>query len=141
MMILADNKSVTRFFQTKIIPPTLWNPCDYVMQFNFTIAHTPGKNNTAANYLSCVEISPKEKLILRIRKDISTTPIELNVQSTAVTEEEQIFYTDDDEETEEQIWKRKQDARSNPINQLPDLFWKNLANMTVSIFKLQLCRN
>ena len=48
--ILTDNKSVTRFFQTKIIPPTLWNACDYVIQFNFVIAHIPGKNNTAADY-------------------------------------------------------------------------------------------
>ena len=61
VIILTDNKSVTRFFQTKIIPPTLWNACDYVIQFNFTIAHIPGKNNTAADYLSRLEISPKEK--------------------------------------------------------------------------------
>ena len=81
VIILTDNKSVTRFFQTKIIPPTLWNACDYVIQFNCTIAHIPGKNNTAAYYLSRLEISPKEKLILRIRKDIPTTPIELHVQS------------------------------------------------------------
>ena len=31
VIILTDNKSVTRFFQTKIIPPTLWNACDYVI--------------------------------------------------------------------------------------------------------------
>ena len=127
VIILTDNKSVTRFFQTKIIPPTLWNACDYVMQFCFTIAHIPGKNNTAADYLSRLEICPKEKLILRIREDISTTPIELNVQSAGVTEEEQIFYTDDDEETEEQIWKRKQDARSNPMNQPPDILLDHLS--------------
>ena len=127
VIILTDNKSVTRFFQTKIIPPTLWNACDYVMQFNFTIAHIPGKNNTAADYLSRLEISPKEKLILRIREDISITSIELNVQSAGVTEEEQIFYTDDDEETEEQIWKRKQDARSKPSNQLPDILLEKLS--------------
>ena len=60
VIILTDNKSVTRFFQTKIIPPTLWNACDYVIQFNFTIAHILGKNNTAADYLSHLEISPKE---------------------------------------------------------------------------------
>ena len=97
VIILTDNKSVTLFFQTKIIPPTMWNACDYVMQLNSTIAHIPGKNNTAADYLSRLEISPKGKLLLRIREDISTTPIELNVQSAGVTEEEQIFYTDDDE--------------------------------------------
>ena len=31
VIILIDSKSVTRFFQTKIIPPTLWNACDYVI--------------------------------------------------------------------------------------------------------------
>ena len=137
VIILTDNKSVTRFFQTKIIPPTLWNACDYVMQFSFTIAHIPGKNNTAADYLSGLEICPKEKLILRIREDISTTPIELNVQSAGVTEEEQIFYTDDDEETEEQIWKRKQDARSNPMNQPPDILLDHLSTHDNTQFQTQ----
>ena len=41
--ILTDKKLVARFFQTKIIPPTNWNACDYVIQFNFVIAHIPGK--------------------------------------------------------------------------------------------------
>ena len=127
VIILTDNKSVTRFFQTKIIPQTLWNACDYVIQFNFTIAHIPAKNKTAADYLSRLEISPKEKLILRIREDISSTPIELDVQSAGVIEEEQIFYTDENEETEEQIWKRKQDARSNPTNQPPDILLEKLS--------------
>ena len=27
-IVLTDNKSVTRFFQTKAIPPALWNACD-----------------------------------------------------------------------------------------------------------------
>ena len=30
-IVLTDNKSVTRFFQTKAIPPALWNACDYVL--------------------------------------------------------------------------------------------------------------
>ena len=62
VIILTDNKSVTRFFQTKIIPPSLWNACDYIIQFNFTIAHTPGKNNTAADYLSLRDNSSKIKV-------------------------------------------------------------------------------
>ena len=40
---------------------------------------------------------------------------------------DQLFYTDDDEETEEQIWKRKQDARSNPTSQLPDILLDKLS--------------
>ena len=115
--ILTDNKSVTRFFQTKIIPPTLWNACDYVIKFNFVIAHIPGKNNTAADYLSRMEMDPREKLVLKIREDIKTKPIEVNVQSAGVAEEEQVFFTEQDDETEAQIWERKKRSRTNPIDQ------------------------
>ena len=38
-IVLTDNKSVTNFFPTKAILPTLWNACDYVLHFNLKIAH------------------------------------------------------------------------------------------------------
>ena len=85
VIILTDNKAVTRFFQTKIIPPALWNACDYVIQFNFVIAHIPGAQNTAADYLSRLEADPKDKLVMKIREDVQTLPIEINVQSAGVT--------------------------------------------------------
>ena len=44
VIIMTDSKSVTRFFQTKMIPPPLWNACDFVLQLNFTIAHILGCN-------------------------------------------------------------------------------------------------
>ena len=53
-ILLTDNKSVTRFFQTKAIPPSLCNACnacDYVLQFDFKIAHIAGSANTAADFL------------------------------------------------------------------------------------------
>ena len=112
VIILTDNKSVTRFFQTKIIPPPLWNACDFVIQVNFTIAHIPGKNNTAADYLSRMEMDPTEKLVLKIRADVETQPIEVNVQSAGVSEEEQVFFTEEDNETEEQIWERKRQSKT-----------------------------
>ena len=112
VLILTDNKSVTRFFQTKIIPPPLWNACDFVIQFNFTIAHIPGKNNTAADYLSRMEMDPTEKLVLKVRADVETQPIEVNVQSAGVSEEEQVFFTEEDNETEEQIWERKRQSKA-----------------------------
>ena len=127
VIILTDNKPVTQLFQTKIIPPTLWNACDYVIQFNFTIGHIPGKNNTAADYLSRIEISPKEKLIFTIRKDFPTTPIELHVQSAGVSEEEQIFYTEDDNETEEHFLQRKKKTRDHPTNQLMDISFEKFS--------------
>ena len=112
VVVLTDNKSVTRFFQTKFIPPALWNACDFVFQFHFTIAHVPGKMNTAADFLSRLDIQPKDKVHLTIRDDIRTTPIQVNIQSSDVAEEEQFFFMpDDDTETEEQIWERKLRAR------------------------------
>ena len=47
VIIMTDSKTVTRFFQTKMIPPPVWNACEFVLQFNFTIAHIPGIMNTA----------------------------------------------------------------------------------------------
>ena len=56
LIVLTDNKSVTRFFQIKAIPPPLWNACNYVLQFNFKIAHIAGSVNTAADFLSRLEL-------------------------------------------------------------------------------------
>ena len=44
-IVLTDNKSVTRFFQTKVILPSLWNACECVLQFNFKIAPSAGSVN------------------------------------------------------------------------------------------------
>ena len=109
---LTDNKSVTRFFQTKIVPPPLWNACDFVTQFNFTTAYIPGKNITAADYLSRMEMDPTEKLVLKIRADVETQPIEVNVQSARVSEEEQVFFTEENNETEEQNWGKKGQSKA-----------------------------
>ena len=114
-IVLTDNKSVTRFFQTKAIPPALWNACDYVLQFNFKIAHIAGSVNTAADFLSRLELKVTEKIRLKIREDIQTTPIEVTTSSSDVADEEQIFFTsaDDVKESEEQTLERKEQSRQN----------------------------
>ena len=114
-IVLTDNKSVTRFFQTKAIPPALWNACDYVLQFNFKIAHIAGSVNTAADFLSRLELKVTEKIRLKIREDIHTTPIEVTTSSSDVADEEQIFFTsaDDAKESEEQTLERKEQSRQN----------------------------
>ena len=115
VIILTDNKAVTRFFQTKIVPQAQWTACDYVIQFSFVIAHIPGAQNTAADYLSRLEADPKDKLVMKIREDVQTVPIEINVQSAGVSEEEQIFNTNDDNEPEEQYWARKIPPSTSPL--------------------------
>ena len=89
----TDNRSVTRFFQAKLIPPALWNACDYVLQNNFVSAHVAGSMNTAADFLSI----PIEKLGMSIRNDIPTKAIEVKIQSSGIVLEEQIYILPDDE--------------------------------------------
>ena len=54
-----------------------------------------------------MEMDPNEKLILKIREDVETRPIEVNVQSAGVSEEDRVYFTEEGDETEEQIWERK----------------------------------
>ena len=110
---MTDNKSVTRFIQTKAIPPSLWNACDYVLQFNLKIAHIAGSVNTAADFQSRLELKVTEKIHLKIREDVQTTPIEVSTSSSDVADEEQFFFTQagSQDETEEQILQRKEQSQ------------------------------
>ena len=121
VIIMTDSKSITRFFQTKKIPPPLRNACDFVLQFKFTIAHIPGKSNTAADFLSRLERDPNEKVILKIREDIPTKPIGVNIESTGIAQEELVFFdtTDQEQTTEKELWKRKEEARNAIPNDPP----------------------
>ena len=112
-IVLTDNKSVTRFFQTKAIPPTLWNACDYVLQFNFKIAHIAGSINTAVDFLSRLELKVTEKIHLKLREDVQTTPIEVSTPSSDVADEEKFFFTQTDgqDETEEQTLQRMEHSQ------------------------------
>ena len=114
-IVLTDNNSVTHFFQTKAIPPALRNACDYVLQFNSKIQHFAGSVNTAADFLSRLELKVTEKIRLKIREDVHTTPIEVTNSSSDVADEEQIFFThaDDGKESEEQTLERKEQSRQN----------------------------
>ena len=112
-IVLTDNKSVTPFFQTKAFPPSLWNACDYVLQFNFKIAHNAGSVNTADDFLSRLELNVTEKIHLKIREDVQTTPIEVSTPSSDVADEEQFFFAqpESQDETEEQILQRKEQSQ------------------------------
>ena len=135
-IVLTDNKSVKRFFQTKAIPPSLWNACDYVLQFNFNIAHITGSINTAADFLSQLELKVTEKIRLKIREDVQTTPIEVTTSSSDVADEEQFFFThtDDQDETEEQILQRREQSREKAaewvVNQEPSSMKPSIKEFT-----------
>ena len=113
-IVLTDNKSVTRFFQTKAIPPALWNACDYVLQFEFKVAHIAGSVKTTADFLSRLELKVTRKIRLKIMEVIQTTPIEVTTSSSDVADEEQFFFThaDDSNESKEQTPERKKIDRN-----------------------------
>ena len=135
-IVLTDNKSVTRFFQTKAIPPFLWNACDYVLQFNFKIAHIAGSVNTAADFLSHLELKVTQRIRPKIGEDVQTTTIEVTTSSSDVADEEQFFFTQPDgqDETEEQILQRKEQSREKAaewvVNQEPSSLKPSIKEFT-----------
>ena len=68
---------------------------------------------------------------MKIHEDVQTLPIEINVQSAGVSQEEQIFYTNDDDETEEQNWTRKEAIRKNPAFDEPTVTIQTLSTNLV----------
>ena len=97
------------------MPATLY--CNSI----FTIAHIPGKTNTAVDFLSRLEMDPNERIILKIREDIATKPIEVSIESTGTAPEEPVFFdtTDQQETTEKELWKLKEEARNAIPNDPP----------------------
>ena len=93
------------------------------MQSNFKIAYIAGSVNTAADFLSRLELKVTEKIRLKIREDIHTTPIEVTNSSSDVADEERIFFTDADDgkESEEQTLERKEQSQQNANEESPAL--------------------
>ena len=85
---LTVNISVTRFNQTKAIPPALWAAYDYMLQSNFKKAVIFRSVNTAADFLSRVELKFMGKTRLEIHEDIQKTPNGVSTTSSDVADEE-----------------------------------------------------
>ena len=69
-IVMTDNKALTRFFQSKRIPPKLWNHCDQALQFDLVLAHVPGLENPTADYLSRLDINPEDRIHLKLNDQI-----------------------------------------------------------------------
>ena len=76
--------------------------------------HVAGTQNTAADFLSRIDLNPKERVELKIRNDITIQPIQVNLQSTDVADEGQLFFFPEETiETEKEILLQKEQARQN----------------------------
>ena len=136
VIVFIDNRAVTRFFQTRIIPPALWNACDYVLQYNFVIAHVTGAMNTAADFLSRTEINPTEKLEMNLRNDLQTKAIEVNIQSSGIAEEEQIYIHPDDDNDEKTLWEQKDNIRNQAQTETHNEPENEITELQISIKQL-----
>ena len=79
VLVLTDNRSLTRLFQAKTIPSSLWTCIDHVLTFNFILGHIPGKANLAADYLSRTHINPETKLQLKIQSKLPVCDVDVNL--------------------------------------------------------------
>ena len=79
--------------------------------------HVTGSQNNAADFLSRLELTTKKKVQFKLRDDIITAPIEVNLQSTDVADEEQLFFLpDEEEESEQKIFARKALSKQRAID-------------------------
>ena len=70
--------------------------------------------NTAADSLCQIEKDPNEKIFSKNKEDIPTKPIEENIESRGIAQEESVLFdtTDQQENTHKELWKRKEEARN-----------------------------
>ena len=110
---MTDNKALTRFFQAKHIPPLLWIFCFEILQFIFVIAHFPGVENRAANYLSRLAIRQEDRQQLKITVSNPMFQVEIDVASTTPQqkEDETDYYPHD--EADELIRKHRWNTSNN----------------------------
>ena len=107
-----------------------------MLQFNFKIAHIAGSVNTAADFFSRLELKVTERIRLKIREDVQTTPIEVTTSSSDVADEEQFSFTqtNDQDEAEEQILQSEKQSREKAaiwvVNQEPSSMKPSIKEFT-----------
>ena len=107
-----------------------------MLQFNFKKAHITGSVNTAADFLSRLELKVTDRIRLKIREGVQTTPIEVTTSSSDVADEEQFFFTptDDQDETKKHTLQRKQQSREKAaewvVNQEPSSIKPSIKEFT-----------
>ena len=81
--------------------------------------HVAGTQKTAVDFLSRTDLNPKDKVELKIMDDITVRPMQVNLQSTDVADEEQLFFLPDEKiETEEEILLQKEQAGQTARDQV-----------------------
>ena len=96
---MTDNKTLTRFFQAKQIPPKLWNFCDQTLQINFILAHVPGTGNPAAEFLSHLDINLQHRFRLKFTDSIPVYRIDIDLAAKTPKQDESEMDWEPEQET------------------------------------------
>ena len=83
VLVLNDNRSLTQFFQSKSIHPSLLNCLDRVLSFNILLAHIPWKVNSAADFLSRMPTDPNSTLQITLMNHVPIREIEIETKAKA----------------------------------------------------------
>ena len=105
-IVMTDNKALTRFFQSKQRPPKLWNYCDQALQFDFVLAHVPGIENPAADYLSRSDINPNDSVHLKLHDEKPVFKVETDLASktTKQDDDEKEYIPEDKDVRFRSVW-------------------------------------
>ena len=98
IIVLTDKKELFRFSQAEQIPPSPWIFFHQTLQFNFVIAHVPGVENPAVEYLSRLEVRPEYRIHLKLSDILPVFHVEIDIASKTPKqkEEETDFYPYDE---------------------------------------------
>ena len=82
-----------------------------------------------------MKVTPKEKIQLKLRDGILTSPIEVNLQSTDFADEEHLFFPpDEEEESQQEIFSRKELSKQRAM----DVHGNELSTKVTEVIKIPL---
>ena len=81
VLVLTENRSLTKCFQAKMAPAALWNLTDRVLSFKILVGHIPEAANAATDFLSRMNHNPNETITLKITDHIPANEIEVSMTS------------------------------------------------------------
>ena len=72
-------QSTDQLFPVEANPTQAVEHCDQALQFDFVLAHVPGVENPAANYLSRLDINHEDRIHLKLNDHIPVHQIEIDL--------------------------------------------------------------
>ena len=131
-----DKKNTYVFLTDEAIPPSMWNAFQYVPQFNFKKTCIAGSVNTAAGFLSGLELKVTYRIRLKNREDIQLTHLRWQrPPPMSLMKTKQFFLTqaDNENETEDQTLARKEQSRKTAAEWMENRSGEEPSSLRTSI--------